>query len=199
MAGRAGTGFANADADTRQGQLQIRAGQAAQRRHARPDNHRDGNNIAARIAVGQNGNGNAQSGIKNRKAEADEETQLGIRQHELQFNAFRQYGHNLPVDMAGSVNRHQHGQCVIAGFIGNDRTAVRLCAHNASPIGKTIGQKRGFGELEIIGKAEANGIFIGQSGGECVFFAIIILTDLILKARFQYGLETASEAAFGLQ
>ena len=32
--------------------------QAAKRRHARPDNHRYGNDVAARIAVGQNGDGN---------------------------------------------------------------------------------------------------------------------------------------------
>ena len=79
MAGRAGTGLANTDADARQCQLQIRASQAAQRRHARPDNYRYGDDVAARIAVGQNGDGNAQSGIKNSKAEADEKTQLGVR------------------------------------------------------------------------------------------------------------------------
>ena len=55
----------------------------------------------ARIAVGQNGDGNAQSGIKNGKAEADEKTQLGVRQHQLQFNALGQNRHDLPVDMAG--------------------------------------------------------------------------------------------------
>ncbi|MNI43260.1 hypothetical protein D3C73_975850 [compost metagenome] len=74
------------------------ARQATGRGRQAPERHADRDDLRARIAVGQQGDGDAHDGVEQRKRQAVQQAELRVGQLQIVLDRFDHQRQDLPVD-----------------------------------------------------------------------------------------------------
>ncbi len=106
--------LADADADARQQQLHVVLRQAAARRHHRPRDQAERDDVAPVAAVDQPGDREAEHDVEQRQRHAGEERDAGIGQLQLEPDRFEHRRDHVAVGDAERVDEHHHQQHVPA-------------------------------------------------------------------------------------
>jgi hypothetical protein len=103
------TRLADADEDARERQLPEAMGQAGRGRSQAPQSDRHRGDAAARAAVGQARDGDADRGVEDREREAEQKAQLRIRQAEIPLDVVTQHREDQSVHDAEQLDQEQDG------------------------------------------------------------------------------------------
>ena len=133
--------LADPDPDAREGELQRVVGEPGNRREARPDRKRNGNDRHPVPAVREPRERNAHDGVKDREGEPLQQAQHGVREPEVFLDRRRQDRDDLTVDKVERVNDRQNAQHEIAvargGFGGGGGLRLGVgadVAHRRIPV-----------------------------------------------------------------
>ncbi len=75
-----------------------------------PESHPDGDHHLARLAVGDQRQGEAQEQVDDREGQADEEAHLGVRQAEVVFDVLQHQAQDVAVDLREAEHQGQDPQ-----------------------------------------------------------------------------------------
>ncbi len=119
MRRRREAGFADADPEARQHELQEVLRQSADGGHGTPQRHGSGDDVNATAAVGYARDGDAEGCVQCRECEPGDHTQLPVRQTEIRLDGFDEDVDDLPVDEVREIQGDQHAEDVVAACVGD--------------------------------------------------------------------------------